>query len=94
MPALRWTAPDVQGLIDFMVKEKSFREDRILAAVDRITAAKSKSTQGRLESFFGPVRTQQSSGGVKRKDVDTGKKGGGKGPHSKKGKAGGVGKKK
>jgi flap endonuclease-1 len=97
MPPLRWSAPDTQGLIEFMVKEKSFSEERILAAIDRINAAKSKSTQGRLESFFGPVKVQQSTGAgaaTKRKDVDNGKKGGGKGPLSKKGKAGGVGKKK
>ena len=46
VPPLKWTAPDVDGLIEFLVKEKDFNEQRVRAAVDRINAAKTKSTQG------------------------------------------------
>lgn len=42
------------GLVEFLVKEKNFNEDRVKSATQRIIAAKGKSTQGRLDSFFGP----------------------------------------
>jgi flap endonuclease-1 len=28
MPPLKWTAPDEEGLVAFLVAEKSFNEDR------------------------------------------------------------------
>ena len=88
VPPLKWTAPDIDGLIKFLVEEKSFNEQRVRNAVERITAAKGKSTQGRLESFFGPVKTVTSGTGQKRKEEPKGKKGA-----NKKGKLGGLGKK-
>jgi flap endonuclease-1 len=35
--------------------EKGFNEDRVRNQVKKINAAKGKASQGRLESFFGPV---------------------------------------
>ncbi|BDA49648.1 Flap endonuclease 1 [Coccomyxa sp. Obi] len=85
MPQLKWTAADEEGLVQFLVGEKSFNEDRVRKAVQRVNAAKSKSTQGRLESFFGPVSVKTSDTG-KRREPATGKgKGGGA---AKKGKSG------
>lgn len=46
MPPLKWVAADEEGLVAFLVGEKSFNEDRVRKAVQRINAAKSKSTQG------------------------------------------------
>ena len=46
VPALKWIAADEEGLVKFLVGEKSFNEDRVRKAVQRINAAKSKSTQG------------------------------------------------
>jgi hypothetical protein len=46
VPTLKWVAADEEGLVKFLVGEKSFNEDRIRKAVQRINAAKSKSTQG------------------------------------------------
>lgn len=46
MPQLKWTAADEEGLVQFLVGEKSFNEDRVRKAVQRVNAAKSKSTQG------------------------------------------------
>lgn len=73
--------------------EKTFTEDRIRKAIDRITAAKGKASQGRLESFFGPAKVVSSS---KRKEAPApAAKGKGKGgAAAKKGKLGGMGKKK
>lgn len=93
IPALKWTPPDTEGLIQFLVTEKTFAEDRIRKAIDRIHAAKGKATQGRLESFFGPSKVVSSTSGAKRKEPPpaAGKKGGGA---AKKGKLGGMGGKK
>lgn len=84
-----------EGLIDFLVKEKTFAEDRIRKAVERINAAKGKASQGRLESFFGPAKVVSSTMG-KRKEVPVAAKGkkGSSGAAPKKGKLGGMGKKK
>ena len=48
MQALKWVAADEEGLVKFLVGEKSFNEDRVRKAVQRVNAAKSKSTQGDL----------------------------------------------
>ncbi|XP_062155552.1 flap endonuclease 1 isoform X2 [Alnus glutinosa] len=63
---IKWTAPDEEGLITFLVNENGFNSDRVTKAVEKIKAAKNKSSQGRLESFFKPVAT--SSGPIKRKE--------------------------
>ena len=89
------------GLIEFLVKEKTFAEDRIRKAIDRINAAKGKGAQGRLESFFGPSKIVSSSTGKRKAEEEAaaaaakngkGKAAGGAG--AKKGKLGGMGKKK
>ncbi|PIN08205.1 5'-3' exonuclease [Handroanthus impetiginosus] len=54
---LKWTPPDDGGLISFLVNENGFNSDRVTKAIEKIKAAKNKSTQGRLESFFKPVAT-------------------------------------
>ncbi|CAI9101402.1 OLC1v1038718C2 [Oldenlandia corymbosa var. corymbosa] len=64
---LKWTAPDEEGLINFLVKENGFNIDRVTKSIEKIKAAKNKSSQGRLESFFKPVAN--SSAPVKRKDA-------------------------
>lgn len=46
MPQLKWTTADEEGLVQFLVGDKSFNEDRVRKAVQRVNAAKSKSTQG------------------------------------------------
>eukprot|EP00884_Botryococcus_braunii_P014378 jgi/Botrbrau1/22941/Bobra.0030s0017.1 len=51
---------------------KSFNEDRVRKTVERITSSKNKSTQGRLESFFGPVSVKSST---KRKEPEKPSKG-------------------
>ncbi|KAL3538369.1 hypothetical protein ACH5RR_001735 [Cinchona calisaya] len=63
----KWTAPDEEGLINFLVKENGFNIDRVTKSVEKIKAAKNKSSQGRLESFFKPVAN--TSAPVKRKEA-------------------------
>ncbi|GJM89594.1 hypothetical protein PR202_ga05802 [Eleusine coracana subsp. coracana] len=62
IPELKWTAPDEEGIVNFLVKDNGFNEDR---AIEKIKSAKNKSSQGRLESFFKPVAT--TSAPLKRK---------------------------
>ncbi|XP_012088805.1 flap endonuclease 1 [Jatropha curcas] len=88
-PEIKWTAPDEEGLIAFLVNENGFNSDRVTKAIEKIKAAKNKSSQGRLESFFKPVAN--SSVPVKRKETpeNTSKQ-----SNAKKSKAGGGKKKK
>jgi len=46
LPEIKWRSPDRDGLIQFLVNEKNFDEKRVRSALDRIAAAKSKSSQG------------------------------------------------
>ena len=94
VPPLRFGAPDVDGLVQFLVREKSFDEKRVRAAVERIVAAKGKASQGRLESFFAAAPRPEGAAGAKRKAPPAAEakgKGKGGGKAKKTGKAGGVG---
>ncbi|XP_023531871.1 flap endonuclease 1 isoform X1 [Cucurbita pepo subsp. pepo] len=62
---IKWTTPDEEGLISFLVNENGFNSDRVTKAVEKIKAAKNKSSQGRMESFFKPVTNPSVS--TKRK---------------------------
>lgn len=64
---IKWTAPDEEGLNNFLVNENGFNSDRVTKAVEKIKAAKNKSSQGRLESFFKPMVS--SSAPIKRKET-------------------------
>ncbi|KAK9670052.1 hypothetical protein RND81_13G173700 [Saponaria officinalis] len=66
-PELKWSPPDEEGLVNFLVKENGFNIDRVTKAIEKIKTAKAKSSQGRLESFFKPVAT--NSNPIKRKDA-------------------------
>lgn len=46
VPAMKWGAPDTEGLVKFLVEEKSFNEDRVRRAVERINSSRGKSNQG------------------------------------------------
>ncbi|XBJ27040.1 hypothetical protein VPH35_004366 [Triticum aestivum] len=67
IPELKWTAPDEEGLVNFLVKENGFNQDRVTKAIEKIKSAKNKSSQGRLESFFKP--TVSTSVPLKRKET-------------------------
>ena len=78
---LKFTAPDEEGVVDFLVKQKQFSEDRVRNALKKLKAAKGKSSQNRLETFFGAATVKSSTVG-KRKELE-------KGTGGKNGKAGG-----
>lgn len=46
LPPLKWVAPDEAGLVQFLVEEKQFNEDRVRKVVERIRGSRGKSSQG------------------------------------------------
>lgn len=52
---LEWKAPDQEGLIQFLVGEKDFNRERVLATLKRLKTGQSLASQQRLESFFKPI---------------------------------------
>ncbi|KAK6121059.1 hypothetical protein DH2020_045197 [Rehmannia glutinosa] len=52
---LKWTDPDEEGLISYLVNENAFNRDRVTKAIEKIKTAKNMSSRGRFESFFKPV---------------------------------------
>lgn len=50
--SFKWKEPDLQGLIDFMVKEKGFSEDRMKSGVEKLKKGLKGGVQGRLDGFF------------------------------------------
>lgn len=49
---LKWTPPDVDGLVEFLVGEKGFSEDRVRKSAEKLTKQNTAKPQGRLEDFF------------------------------------------
>ncbi|KAL3749868.1 hypothetical protein ACJRO7_010917 [Eucalyptus globulus] len=50
-PEIKWTTPNEEGLISFLVNENGFNIDRVIKAIEKIKAAKHE-----LESFFKPAK--------------------------------------
>jgi len=48
----KWTEPDIEGLIQFLVKEKQFNQERVENAIKKLKANRSTSVQGRLDAFI------------------------------------------
>ena len=80
---LKFNDPDEAGLIEFLCNEKNFAEERVKNGVKKILAAKSKSKQGRLDSFFKVLPSAAPSPKAKRKPDPKSKA---KGSASKRGK--------
>ncbi len=64
---LEWKDPDEAGLIEFLVNSKGFNIDRVKSAVKKLQSCKSKSTQKRLENFFGAVSAPSSTSSTSKK---------------------------
>lgn len=53
-----FTEPDFEGLIKFLVEERSFNKERVDRYIERLKAAKSKTKQRPLDMFFGAAKVQ------------------------------------
>jgi len=49
---LEWKAPDVEGIIEFLVGKKGFNLERVQGALKRLQGARGKANQQRIEGFF------------------------------------------
>ncbi|KAK4056476.1 Elongation of fatty acids protein 2 [Microbotryomycetes sp. JL221] len=65
--SLEWKAPDVEGLVDFLVRDKGFAEDRVRKGADKLKARLAAKQQGRLDNFF-TVKPKDPADSKKRKD--------------------------
>ena len=80
---IKFQDPDEEGLIQFLCTEKNFAEERVKNGVKKILAAKGKSKQGRLDSFFKVLPSATPAASAKRKPDPKGKS---KGNASKRGR--------
>ena len=46
VPAFKWGEPDEEALVEFLVVEKNFNEDRVRTALKKLKGTKGKSSQG------------------------------------------------
>lgn len=64
----KWEKPDVDGLVQFLVNEKGFSEDRVRGGAAKLEKNLKSSQQARLEGFFKPVpKTEEEQKAHKRK---------------------------
>lgn len=64
----KWEAPDIEGLVKFLVEEKHFNEDRVRNGVAKLQKNLKTAQQSRLEGFFKPVeKTAEEKASLKRK---------------------------
>lgn len=49
-----WDEPDTEGLVQFMVREKGFNEQRILNGIEKLKKNLKAKPQTRLDGFFKP----------------------------------------
>jgi len=49
---LEWQNPDVDGLIQFLVTEKGFNEERVRKGAEKLQKYLNTKQQGRLDGFF------------------------------------------
>ncbi|OCK84485.1 flap endonuclease 1 [Lepidopterella palustris CBS 459.81] len=65
----KWEAPDIDGLVKFLVEEKGFNEDRVRSGAARLQKNVKSAQQSRLEGFFKPIaKTAEQQASLKRKN--------------------------
>lgn len=69
---LKWKEPDVEGLIQYMVREKGFSEDRIRSGAEKLKKGLKTGVQGRLDGFFLVVAKPGAKAGDKKGDKKRG----------------------
>ncbi|KAI9888354.1 MAG: Elongation of fatty acids protein 2 [Vezdaea aestivalis] len=63
-----WDPPDTEGLVQFLVVEKGFGEDRVRSMADKLKRVAGQKEQRRMEGFFKPIpKTAEQAAGEKRK---------------------------
>ncbi|KAF5366769.1 hypothetical protein D9758_006490 [Tetrapyrgos nigripes] len=81
---LEWKIPDVDGLVDFLVREKGFNEERVRKGAEKLAKFLTAKQQGRLDGFFTVKPKEATKKDAKDKGKDKGdKKGKGNGAKRK-----------
>jgi flap endonuclease-1 len=66
--AFEWKEPDLPGLVQYLVVEKGFSEDRVRSAAEKLKKNVKTAQQSRLEGFFKVVpKTEEQKKDLKRK---------------------------
>ncbi|GHJ84493.1 hypothetical protein NliqN6_0895 [Naganishia liquefaciens] len=72
---LEWTKCDEEGLVEFLVREKGFNEDRVRAGAARLDKMLNQKQQGRLDGFFKVTpKDKPATGSAKDMKKTTGKR--------------------
>ena len=67
----KWETPDIEGLVQFLVTEKGFSEDRVRSGSARLQKNLKSSQQARLEGFFKvQPKTEEEKANLKRKNEE------------------------
>ncbi|THU81728.1 PIN domain-like protein [Dendrothele bispora CBS 962.96] len=77
---LEWKSPDIEGLVDFLVREKGFSEERVRKGAEKLQKNLMAKQQGRLDGFFSVKPKEnptKSKADTKGKDAGKGKRKGG-----------------
>jgi flap endonuclease-1 len=83
---LKWTNPNEPELLKFLVERMQFNEERVLSGIKRLKAAKTSSSQQRMDSFFKVDGISSSTNKRKPEPVKVKGKGLKKGKFANKGK--------
>ncbi|KAF8694143.1 hypothetical protein AX14_002159 [Amanita brunnescens Koide BX004] len=76
---LEWKNPDVEGLVEFLVKEKGFNEERVRKGAEKLQKFLNSKQQGRLDGFFTVKAKEPAAPKAKGKAEDKKGKAGAKG---------------
>ncbi|KAK0465155.1 flap endonuclease 1 [Desarmillaria tabescens] len=75
---LEWKNPDIDGLVQFLVTEKGFNEDRVRKGAEKLQKFLNAKQQGRLDGFFTVKAKEKKEPPKKGKEKDTKTKGSGR----------------
>ncbi|OLL22218.1 Flap endonuclease 1 [Neolecta irregularis DAH-3] len=64
---LKWEPPRTEELVDFLVKEKGFNEDRVRNNAIKLGKEVNKKQQRRLENFFAPMEDSTDTAAAKKR---------------------------
>ncbi len=65
---LVWGEPDEEGLLEYLVKEKQFNEERVRKGIEKLKKARGSAVQGRLDGFFSNMGKVTSSPQKKKEE--------------------------
>ncbi|CAG8500764.1 10651_t:CDS:10 [Ambispora leptoticha] len=69
---LKWGSPDVEAIVNYLVHEKGFNEERVRKGTDKLEKHLKSAVQGRLDTFFTTISASNTPS--KRKAEDDKKK--------------------